>query len=469
MDLREFIDRVAELGELKVIEGANWDLEIGAIVHLMAKKPNTPALLFDKIPGYKTGYRVLFTGESPKRRNLIMGIPLELTGEEAFKIQKDKLNEPVEPVPPLEVKDGPILQNIYRGEEVDIFMFPAPKWLPGDGGRYIGTGDTVITRDPDEGWINIGTHRIQIHDKNTATIFHEAGKDGDIIRRKYWDRGQSCPVAVTLGGDQALFSVASSHLPWGMSEYNYLGWLRNKPVEVIKGPVTDLPIPADAEIVFEGEMVPPEVESRMEGPFSEWTGHYSASRPEAAFKVKSILHRDDPIILGCVTLPGGEARSLSHPAPPDIPLWNHLEKLIPGVKGVYCQGAGISATVISIKQLYGGHAKEAALVALGFYNYNKKFIIVVDDDIDASNHNEVLFAVRMRSDPEKWDIIRDCWCGSLDPMVSPQKRKLGDFTHSALIILACKPYHWINDFPPRVKSSPEVEERVKEKWLDLFQ
>jgi 4-hydroxy-3-polyprenylbenzoate decarboxylase len=349
-------------------------------------------------------------------------------------------------------------------------MFPAPKWLPDDGGRYIGTGCTVITRDPDEGWVNVGVHRIQVHDKNTATIFHEPGKDGDIIRRKYWSKGQSCPVAVTLGGDQLYVLAAGSHIPWGTSEYDYMGWLRNKPVEVIRGPVTGLPIPADAEIAWEGEMMPPEMDSRMEGPFSEWTRHYSTAKPESAFKVKSILHRDNPIILGQLPFTGTQAAVFSV-ATPDMPLWNHLEKLIPGVKGVYRRPefGSAHAVVISIEQLYGGHAKEAALAALAFYNHNKKFIIVVDDDIDASNINEVLFAIGMRSSPESWDIIRDCWCGTLDPLLSPQKRQVGDFTHSAVIILACKPYHWIKEFPLRVKSSPEIEERVKEKWPDLLE
>jgi 4-hydroxy-3-polyprenylbenzoate decarboxylase len=468
MDLREFLDKVKELGELKVIEGANWDLEIGAITHLMARKGNSPALLFDKIQGYKPGYRTLaLPGASQKRANLIWGLPLELRGPELVRTLKDKLNEPIEPVPPVVVREGPIMQNIYHGDEVNIFMFPAPKWLAGDGGRYIGTGDTVITRDPDEGWINVATHRIQIHDESTATIFHEAGKHGDIIRRKYWSKGQSCPVAVTLGGDPYHVERGRGdiRIPWGMSEYDYIGWFKKKPIEVIEGPVTGLPIPASAEIVFEGEMIPPEVESRMEGPFSEWTGHYSPPRPESAFKVKCILHRNDPIILAELPFFGVGGGGM-----PNFGLWNHLDKLVPGVKGVWTrlEFGGPHAIVISIKQLYGGHAKEVALAALGCHNYNKKFIIVVDDDIDPSNINEVLFAVGMRSSPESWDIVRDCWSGSLDPLLSPQKRELGDLTHSAVIILACKPYHWIKDFPPLVKSDPKIEERVKEKWPDLL-
>ena len=471
MDLREFIDKVKEVGELEVVEGANWDLEIGAITYLMAKKPNPPALLFDKIPGYKPGYRILASALSTeKRANLLLGLPLELKGLEIVSKLRDKLNEPLELIPPVEVKEGPIMQNVLRGDEVDLYMFPTPKWQAFDGGRYIGTGDTVITRDPDEGWINVGVHRIQIHDKTTATIFFDVGgKHGDIMRRKYWAKGQGCPVAVTLGGNPLYVSVGGTRIPWGMPEYDYMGWWQKKPVEVIRGPVTGLPIPADAEIVLEGEMLPPEVESRIEGPFSEWTGHYSPAKLESAFKVKGILHRDDPIILAQLPFLG-----------PGVPtewvhlllaarLWDHLDKIVPGVKGVWChlEFGGFHAVAISIEQKYGGHAKQVAAAALGQFSYNRKFVIVVDDDIDPTNLSEVIWAVGMRSNPESWDIIRDSWCGSLDPLVSPRKREVGDFTHSAVLITACKPYYWIKDFPPRVRTDPEFEREVNKKWQIL--
>jgi UbiD family decarboxylase len=429
----------------------------------MARKPNPPVLLFDKIKDYKPGYRVLIPlGGSPKRSNMMSGLPMELSGAQQLKAMKEKLDRPFIPIPPVEVKDGPVLQNVFLGDDVDIFKFPAPKWLANDGGRYIGLGDCVIQRDPEEGWVNLGTHRVQIHDKNTATIYYAPGKHGDFIRKKYWAKGQSCPVAVTMGGDPSYIGIAGQQSVWGVSEYDYIGWSQGEPVKVIKGPVTGLPIPADAEIVFEGEMVPPEVETRIEGPFSEWTGHYSDAKPEAAFRVKAVLHRDDPIILGMLPFLGiGNVRPR-----PELRLWNHLEKIVPGVKGVYMWPVmgNPHCVVISLKQMYGGHAKQTALAALAHWNYCRKFVIIVDDDIDPSNYNEVLWALGMRSDPEKWDVIREGWDDWLDPMLSPQKRAMGDITQSSVIILACKPYHWINEFPMRVQSDPELEKKVQEKY-----
>ena len=122
---------------------------------------------------------------------------------------------------------------------------------------------------------------------------------------------------------------------------------------------------------------------------------------------------------------------------------------------------------ISIEQKYGGHAKQTALAALGHDGYNRKLVIVVDEDIDPSSLSEVAFAIGLRSSPDSWDIVRDCWCGSLHPLLSPQKRELGDKTHSAVMILACKPYYWIKDFPPRVGLTPELEDKVRAKWQDL--
>ncbi|MFC1901947.1 UbiD family decarboxylase [Chloroflexota bacterium] len=469
MDLREYIDKVKEIGELKVIDGADWDQEIGAISYLVAKAtPNPPAVIFDNIKDYKPGFRVLsIPFSTEKRMALALGLPMELEKLELVKAMRAKLAETMKPVPPVEVKDGPILENVYTGDKVDLFMFPTPQWQGGDGGRYIGTGDAVILKDPDEGWVNVGTHRIQIHDKTTATIMHEAGKHGEIIRQKYWSRGQNCPAAVTCGSDPQFVFVSSSKVPWGVSEYDYLGWWRQEAVKVVKGPLTGLPIPADAEIVLEGEMVPPEEETIMEGPFSEGTGHYSPKTPESAFKVKSILHRNDPIMLGMLPFLGyGAATSWSEIVQSAV-LWSHLDRLVPGVKGVWAPREANRFVVVSVEQKYGGHAKQVAVAALAQNSYNRKYVIVVDDDIDPTDIYAVFFALAERADSTTWDIIKDSWCNHLHPQLSPWQREVGDITWPATLMMATKPYYWIKNYPALIKSAPEVVERVKQKWPNL--
>ncbi len=472
-DLRQFVQMAEEIGELKVIEGANWDLEIGALtVYVANNNLNPPALLFDKIKGYTAGYRVLtIPCSTDKRLAMTLGLSVEATRLELVRKLRDKLSEPLRLIPPVEVKDGPILENIITGDEVDLLKFPAPKWMPGDGGRYIGTGDTVIARDPDEGWVNVSTHRIQVHDKATATILVEIGQHLGAIREKYWKKGKSCPVAVTCGSEPLLVSVGGTRIPWGMSEYDYYGWWRKEPLGVIKGPVTGLPIPAYAEIALEGELLPPDVESVIEGPFAEFTGHYSPSGPEAVFRVKGVLYRNDPIILGLLSYLGPGVPTWTRVSIMSALAWSELDKVVPGVRGVWLpdEFGKERCEIISLKQQYPGHAKHAALAALGHNALNRKYVIVVDEDVDPTNLREVLFALGQRADPIAFDILRGIRMSKLDPlMADPEKRRTKDFTGSTAIILACKPFNWIEQFPPMVITEPELTQNLVKKWQFLL-
>ncbi len=466
-DLREFIKRLEEIGELRLIEGADWDLEIGAVTYLAAKASGNPSLLFDKIKGYSPGYRILASPYSnDKRIALTLGLPIDAQKVDLVRKVRDKLKAPFRLIPPVEVKNGPIMENVLSGNQVDLFKFPTPRWQSLDGGRYLGTGNAIIVRDPDEGWINISTQRLQIQDGSTATIFIEPGKHLDMIRRKYWARAQSCPVVVTCGQHPIFVCAGGMRIPWGMSEYNWLGWWMNEPVEVVKGPTTGLPIPAHAEIALEGKLLPIEDGSKSEGPFSEWTGHYSPARQEPIFKVETVLHRDAPIILGVLPFVGrGRTNSIS-PVMKAAQVWNTLDSLVPGIKGVwvYFEMGGTNNVVLSLEQKYGGHAKQAALAALAQMSYMTKFVVVVDDDVDPSDLHQVLWAVGLRSEPEEWEIIKGMWSSPLEPSISPSKRAAGDITHSTAMILACKPYGWIKDYPPAIIEDRELERKVRDKW-----
>ncbi|MDP2743618.1 MAG: UbiD family decarboxylase [Dehalococcoidia bacterium] len=474
-DLRDFIRKVEQIGECRVVEGADWNEEIGDILQAAAATPGSPMMVFDAIKGYPPGFRVvtnIFT--SPRRYALAMGLEKDVTTRGLVEHWRARLKEEFRPVPPVYVDRAPIKDNVLVGDEVDLYKFPAPKWHSLDGGRYIGTGCMVITRDPDEGWVNLGTYRVQVHGKATATIYITPGHHGDIMRRKYWAKGLSCPVVVTCGQDINLTFVASSgDTPWGRSEYEDAGWLQKSPVEVTRGLITDLPIPAHAEIALEGELVPPEVETREEGPFGEWTGYYaSAARPEPVFRVKAILHRNNPIILGAVpTMNHRTSAGLSVRRSAEI--WNDLDRKYPGVKGVWQveEARSLPLVVVSLNQMYGGHAKQVALACAAHPNqaYMARWIIVVDEDIDPFNITEVLWALGTRCDPASAvDIVHNWWGSVLDPALSPEKRKQKDLTHSLGIILACKPYHWKAEFPPSIKLSEEKIAEVKKKWPSVF-
>jgi len=464
-DLRHYVATLESLGQLKVVEGASCDLEIGAITELATSRSNSPAVLFDSIQGFKKGFRILTNFLAHKsRERLVYGVAEELTDSEAVRLWKNKLKE-VKPVETLHVDDGPVKENMMVGNDVDLTRFPWPKWHQRDGGPYI-CATAVVTRDPESGYINVGSYRYMLLSKNTMVAHIGSGHHGDVIRKKYWAKGKACPVAISLGQEPALFVTAGTNLSWGVSEYGFAGWMRGAPVEVTKGVVTDLPIPATAEVVLEGEMIAPEQGMEVEGPFGEMSGYYGGgARPAPITVIKSVLYRNDPIVLGAPPFLGASRGILSSRG---ILIWNELEALgIPNIIGVnYSWGM----TIIAIKQAYPGHAMRVAHGALGgTAGYHGRFVILVDDDIDPFDLEDVLWALATRCDPEtSLDVCRRIWSYKIDPRLPKHKKEVGDYTGAVAIIDACKPYHWIDEFPRTTKISEELLKATEDKWGKLF-
>ena len=454
--LREWLDRVDELGELKRIDGAHWDQEIGYLRYLArTKNCPGPAVLFDNIVDYPQGYRVL-TGAACN----INRIGLCLNIEEQFGLNdwmpfvrtvKTKLKE-LTPIPAREVNTGPVLENVDEGDKIDLFKFPTPKWHKGDGARYIGTGDLIITRDPEEGWVNVGTYRTSIADNKTLLTYIDPGRHGRLHREKYFRQGKPCPVVVVVGHDPLLHVAAGNEIPYGVSEFDWCGGIKGEAVDVITGAYTGLPIPADAEIAIEGEWLPDE--SRIEGPFAEFTGYYgSGSRPEPVMRIKRVLYRNDPIILGLMN--AGRSRSgyasgrIDHRSVLRSALiWNELEGAgIPGVTGVWCNTAGGTTMLIavSVKQMYPGHAKQVGAIASQCHAGAQlgRYVFVLDDDVDPSYDFDVLWSLATRSDPERSiDILRHCWSGPLDMAIPIEERGF----NSRAIIECCRPFDRYNKY-----------------------
>ena len=464
-DLRDWIRKAEELGELKTLKKCDWNLEIGAITELVAHRDDGPAVLFDEIKDYPKGYRVLSNSlSSRKRLALTLDLPVGETKMDFVRAWRERYKK-IKPIPPKFVKKSPLFENVYKDKDVDLLKFPTPKWHDLDGGRYIGTGSIDITRDPDEGWVNWGTYRVMIHDKDSVGFYISPGKHGRIQRDKYISSGKPCKIAMSFGHDPLVFLAGSIEVPYAVPEYEFIGGVRGEPMELIEGEYSGLPIPANAEIVVEGDVVFDQ--TKVEGPFGEWTGYYaSAERPEPFVRIKRLYHRNDPIILG--SPPGrppvelGWYRSYLRSAL----IWDEMEKAgVPDVKGVWLTVSGGSRLVIvvSIKQRYPGHAKQAAVVASQCHAgaYLGRYVIVVDDDIDPSNTDDVIWAMSSRSDPDTdIDIIRRCWSGPLDPIIQPGKKGF----NSRAIIDACRPFEWMKDFPPVAESSKEVLDATAKKW-----
>lgn len=468
-DLRDFLTKLEELEMLRVVEGAHWDLEIGAISQMMQEGEANPALLFDKIPGYPTGFRVLSNYlNSPKKQALVLGIPTDAPNLEIVRRMKERRKE-ILGIPPREAKDAPVLENCDTGDNVNIFKFPTPKWRTLEGGRYIGTSTVVINRDPDDGWVNMGTYRQMIHDERTLGFYVEPHHHGMIIAKKYWARGKACPVVACYGQEPEVFQAASGSAPWGKSELDIAGGLKGEPVDVIKGELTGLPILARAEIAIEGEVPPPEMDSRSEGPYREWPGYYSQEPvPQPVIYIKAIYHRNNPILTGPPAC--NRTISVGSVAPTAAAIWDALEKsALPGIRGVWAHANGLFI-VISLTQEFAGHAKMALLTAVGARGTNSayRYYVAVDDDIDPSSLTDVLWAMTTRCVPEEQiEIIGGTVSTRVDPVISPSKRETGDFTCGRVLVNACKPWTWIKEFSKSMTFTPQYERQIQEKWHDL--
>ncbi len=465
-DLREFIRIHEAHGELQVVEGADPHHEMGAIYELSLEDLHPPVLLFKNIKGCDPSARVVMNVRTSK----FMVGNLDLQAVKDYRLKKREGSP--DPIPPREVNTGPVLENTIEGDDVDIYRYPHPVWHAEDGGPYPGTECLVIMRDPDSDWINVGTYRTQAHDARTITVFTEPGKHGDMIRRKYWAKGQPCPVVVCLGQAPVLGGVGRVAYPPGVSELDIAGGQIGRPIDVVKGPLTGIPIPANAEMALECRILPPEEETRVEGPFGEWPGYYaSGARDEPAVKIDAIHHRDDPIMIGQPpvrpVLPGRHTHIGGSAA-----IWDALESAgVPGVEGVWKLAAGGSRfiNVIAIRQLHAGHAKMAGLVATGCgaAGFMGRMTIVVDEDIDITDAAEVMWALATRWDPAtQTDIIDGCWSGNLDPTLSPEKRASGNLTNSRIIIYAVRPWHWKDEFPKVNMVSRDYAAEVAAKWKD---
>jgi 4-hydroxy-3-polyprenylbenzoate decarboxylase len=461
-DLRDWIEQVEAMGELRHISGADWQHEVSAVADI-----SSYPVLFDQIQGYPPGYRILANPFKSLRAWLLtVGLSTEARGKILNREWRERLKR-VKPLPPKVVESGPVMENVRTGNDVDVPQFPAPLWHEHDGGRYIGTADAVVMRDPEEGWINLGNYRLQVHDNRTLGLYICYGKHGDSILEKYRNRSEPSPVVVLLGEDPSVLMASILHVPWGLSEYDFAGGLKGTPLEVVTGPLTGLPIPAASEIAIEGE-VPPN-EFLMEGPFGEWTG-YSEPRLAPIIRVKAIYHRHNPILLGLLP------RQLSRPTQAKLQgdfcfggmIWDEIEKA--GARDVQAVATySRFLIVVSIKQRYAGQARQTGLLASQCHSggFMGRYVVVVDEDVNPFNLDEVVWAILFRSDPQRAiEIIRYCWTDQMDSIHFAGRPEAEKGYNSRCIIDACTPVEWKKRAKVPVEISDEMRQRILEKWGD---
>ena len=473
-DLRQWLAEAERIGELRTVRGASWQHDIGMAAALVSHVEDSPAIVFDDVPGCPKGFRVLTNLFAGRRKTMTLGFAEDLDKIGLSEAFAEVFAPESSLIPPVFVDHGPVFENVLEGDDVDLMKFPTPVWHQGDGGRYIGTGSYNVTQDPDSGWLNLGCYRIMIRDKASVTYNAAPGKHGRLHHEKYAALGRKMPVVMVLGDDPMTFFVAGSEAPDGISEFDVTGGIRGKPLELVRGKVTGLPFPANAEIVLEGYVHPETLVP--EGPFGDWTGTYTEpGRMRPLTEVVAIYHRGDPIILGFAPqgLPDEYSRfnAITRSA---LVRKNVAAAGVPDVTAVWAHEVGGARMLlgVAIKQRYPGHAKQAGHVASQCQAgaYAGKWVIVVDDDVDVTDLDALISAALFRSDPAtSTDFITGAWTSPADPRVHPEERAKGNLTNSRMIIDACIPFHWRDQFSGPIKPPAEVTRLAREKFGYLLE
>ncbi len=472
-DLRGWLAEAERLGEVRTVRDASWQEDIGLVAEAILRAENGPCVVFEDIQDCPKGYRLLLNMFAGRRRNMTLGFPADLTKWELSDGYRAAYLSSQKNIPHEIVDTGPIFENVLMGDDIDVTKFPSPIWHEKDGGRYIGTGTYSITQDPDEGWYNAGAYRGQVFDKTTVGILMAAGHHGAIHCDKYFKKGEPMPVAMVVGGDPLAFLLGGLEAPYGTFEFDLIGGMRGRAEKMVRGKITGLPIPAHAEIVIEGFVHPDR--KIIEGPFGEWTGHYAGgAKPCPVIDIKAIYHRNNPILLGVPPMGAGSDEMARYRAVMRSATikQNMTNAGVPDVQQVWCHEVGGARMFhgVSIKQRYPGHAVQAGTIAAqcGGSAYASKYIVVTDEDVDVTQLDSLIWAMLTRTDPkESIQILDGSWDSPADPRIPPEKRKVGDMTHSVAIINACRPFHWRDQFPLANTPSPELARKAREKygWL----
>ena len=466
-DLREFIARLETDGRLhRVRREVDWDLELAHVAKINEQQAG-PALLFENVKGYPNASVLTSLFTAKERVAMALELPPETRFLEIARSWVQRIKD--KRIAPVEVPTGACKEVIETGDAADLRSLPAPWFYPKDGGRYIGTAAYLVTRNLDTGRLNLGTYRVMIIDGKRAGIQMIKAKDAEIDLRGYAARKQPMPVALVIGGDPLLFLCSSTLFPLTESEYDVVGALRDAPMPVVKAETSDLLVPADAEIVIEGEIAPGEL--LPEGPFGEYPGYYSGAGAvdREYIRVKTITHREHPILWSTTV---GKPITDTHMVMGinrTASLWNDLQNMkIPGIMGVYGPpaAAGRMLAIIQLKQMYHGHSTQVGLAAFATNtgNYGLKTVILVDEDIDPENMEQVMYALGFRYQPDRGtQILERGRSTPLDPSLPIEQR----YMTSRVIIDTCLPYEWEHK-PMPIEMDAALVEKIKGQWASYF-
>ena len=418
-DLRDFIRQLEAKGELvRITQPIDTDLEMTEIAD-RTLRAGGPALLFENPKNHDMPVLANLFG-TPER--VAMGMGQESV--EALREVGKLLAYLKEPEPPKGLKDlweklpvfkqvlnmpakvlkkAPCQEVVLTGDDVDLSKIPVQRCWPGDAAPLV-TWGLSVTKGPHKKRQNLGIYRQQVIGKNKLIMRWLSHRGGALDFREWCQThpGEPYPVSVALGADPATILGAVTPVPDTLSEYAFAGLLRGDKTEVVKSISNDLQVPASAEIVLEGYIA--QDETAPEGPYGDHTGYYNEVDDFPVFTVTHITHRKDPIYHSTYT-----GRPPDEPAILGVALNEVfvpiLQKQFPEIVDFYLppEGCSYRMAVVTMKKQYPGHAKR---VMMGVWSFLRqfmytKFVIVCDDDVNARDWNDVIWAITTRMDPAR--------------------------------------------------------------------
>ncbi len=468
-DTRTFMAALLASGDMREIGAeVDWDLEIGAISRRAAEQDG-PAIWFKTIKDYP-GQSVFANPLATWRRIAVaLGLPPETHLRDLYRIYAQR---EAQPVPPLEVEAGVCQQNVVTGDHVDVADVPAPMLHEGDGGRYIGTWDLVVSQDPDTRWTNWGIYRFMVHDSRTLTGWPRPTSHlGKVLLDRYIPRGESMPVALVIGADPLSHFAAAATYMLGGDERALAGGLRGAPVRVCKAMTNGLLVPVDAEMIIEGEILPDRI--AMEGPYGEYPGYRTGEMAYGILMhVTAITYRDHPIhTVDCTGFKDDSATVTSLTGA--IAIKRRLERSGIPVGDVYVPPEGAVHTAVIAVTHGGPEVAQKILDVLTSRRAQLSKVFVVDHDVDVFNMEEVMHAFSTRCHPGRGIFVNryEGRANALTPCYSAEERHT---LAGASVAFDCTwPPSWnaVTSVPVKATFtgiySDETQERVLYRWASL--
>ena len=451
-DLRSFIAEL-EAKSPEEIARVNKPLspryEISALLTHLEKIKRFPLLFFEKVKG--SDAPVVINAQASRR---LMAIALDGKPEELARKFGERQSKPI---PPVEVTEAPVQEVTKLGDEVDLTEVPMLTHYDVNAAPYI-TAGVVVAADPDIGVRNTSYNRLMMAGKRELRIFMAIGRHLWTLHNKFERRDQPLPIAIVIGV-HPLFSLGAQALtPADEDEYAVIGGMMNEPLRLVKAKTVPILVPADAEMIIEGKMLPHV--RRTEGPFGEFTGHAVPQDERQVIEVTAISHRKNYIFQDIHA--GYTEHKLMGAVPREAALLKAVRQSVPTVKNVCMPVSGNCRfhAYVSIAKRTPGQAKNAICAAFAA-DMLLKHVVIVDDDIDIFDEERVLWAISNRFQADRdLVVIANAQGSELDPSAGPGgvNAKMG--------LDATKP---LEGFPPELRVPEEVMKRIRlEDFLPRF-